>query len=496
MNLAENLDRTARTRGRFAAVTLEDSATSFGEVDWWSRRVAGFLAARGVRTGDRVALVLPDVLEYAALYYGILRLGAVVVPLSPLLGERGLHHHLQDADVTAVVAWSGLRSSVESAAGSLGVVVWLLGPGGFPELLGDARALDLIEPRTSDDTAVIAFTAGTTGEPLGAALTHGNVVRNCEFVVNDLVQLTSDDVVLAGLPLTHAFMQTAGLNAAVRAGAGLVLLTRLDGASALRALRDHGVTVLAGGPQVFEALLREPQRHDLDASRLRVGLCEGAALRVDVLLGFEEAFHCLVLEGYGLAETSPLASFNRMDRRRVGSIGVAVNGVALRVVDEVGREVADGEPGEIVVRGHNVMQGYHGRADATAASIIDGWLRTGDVGVKDEDGFFYVVDRIDDLIVRDGRTIYSREVEDVLHEHPDVELAAVIGIPHPGLGAEVHAVVVLRSGASATPAELQAFVRERLAPHQYPREVHVVTEIPRSSNGKILKRAIRLESRA
>jgi long-chain acyl-CoA synthetase len=518
MNLAENLDRTARTRGRFAAVTLEDAVTSFGEVDRWSRRVAGFLADHGVRTGDRVALVLPDVLEYAALYYGILRLGAVVVPLSPLLTEPALRHHLQDSGATAVVAWAGARSAVEPAATSLGVVVWLLGPGGLPDLLGQALALDVIAPRASDDTAVIAFTAGTTGEPLGAALTHGNVVRNCELVVNDLVQLTSDDVVLAGLPLSHSFMQTAGLNATVRAGAGLVLLARLDGESALHALHEHGVTVLAGGPQVFDALLQRPEPHDhnnhhghhgrnghdhdlherhgRDRTRLRVGLCEGGALPIDVLLGFEEAFGCLVLEGYGLAETSPVVAFNRMDRRRVGSVGVAVNGVELRLVDDTGDEVADGEPGQIVVRGHNVMKGYQGRAEATARTLVGGWLRTGDVGVKDEDGFLYLVDRLKDLIVRDGHTVYSREVEDVLHEHPAVDQAAVIGVPHPGLGAEVHAVVTLRSGTSATPAELRAFVKERLAPHQYPREVHVVDEIPRSSHGKILKRAIRLESRA
>lgn len=495
MNLAENLDRSARARGRYAAVALEDAVASFGEVDGWSRRVAGFLKGHGIGAGDRVALMLPDVLEFAALYYGILRLGAVVVPISPLLSERGARHRLEDSGARAVVAWSTSRVTIETAAGPSATVVWMLEPGGLPDLLGDAVPLDVIAPRGADDAAVIAYTAGTTGEPLGAELTHGNLARNCEVVVNDVLQLTSDDVVLGGLPLFHSFTQTAGLNAAVRAGACLVLLARLDGESALRALHDHGVTVMEGGPTIYDDLLRQPPT-DHDLSRLRVCVSGGAAMPVDVLLGFEEAFQCLVLEGYGLAETSPVVSFNRMDHRRVGSVGVPVNGVELRVVDDTGDEIEDGEPGEIVVRGHNVMKGYRGRAEQTSMALIEGWLHTGDVGVKDEDGFFYVIDRTGELIVTDGRTVFPSEVEEVLNDHPAVAEAAVIGVPHLSLGAEVHAVVTLSPGASATPRELRDFVKDRVAVHQCPRTVDIVSEFPRSSTGKILKRAIRLETRA
>jgi long-chain acyl-CoA synthetase len=395
VNLAENLDRTARARGRFAALAVGDEVVSFSEVDRWSRRVAGFLAEHGLRVGDRVALVLPDVPEFAALYYGILRFGAVVVPMSPHLSEEGVHHRLRDSGSRAVITSAASRAVVVPVARSLGVLAWSLEAGGLADLLGDASPLDPVEPRDADDTAVIVYTAGTTGEPRGAALTHDNLSRNCEVVVNDLLQLTSEDVVLSGLPLSHAFAQTAGLNAVVRAGACLVLLPRLDADAALAALSDRGVTVLEGTPATYDGLLRHPRHGDPALSRLRVCVSQGAALPTDVLLGFEEAFGCQVLEGYGLAEASPVAVFNRTDRRRAGSIGVPVNGVELRVLDDAGAEAEDGEPGEIVVRGHNVMSGYWGRPDETSAALVDGWLRTGDVGVRDEDGFFYVVDRIE-----------------------------------------------------------------------------------------------------
>ena len=496
VNLAENLDRTARARGRSAAMTVGDEATSFAELDLWSRGVAGLLADHGVTTGDRVGLVLPNVPEFAALYYGILRLGAVVVPMNPLIEEREVRHHLEDSGARLVVAWASSAEAVAPAARSLGVVMLVLVPSGLPELVKGYPSRDGVETRDMGDTAVILYTSGTTGRPKGAELTHGNLLRNTEVVVNDVLQLTTEDVVFGGLPLFHSFGQTAGLNAAVRAGACLALLARFDADAALRTLQDQRVTVMEGVPTMYAAMLHHPRRADYDLSRLRVGFSAGAAMPVEVLLGFEEAFECLVLEGYGLSETSPVASFNRMGRRRVGSIGMPVQGVELRVVDEAGSDVEDGEPGEILVRGHNVMKGYWDRPADTAATIVDGWLRTGDVGLRDEDGFFYVVDRLKELINRGGDKVFPREVEEVLHEHPDVVEAAVIGVPHPALGEEVRAVVTLRPLATATGGELRDFVMERVAAHKYPRTVDVVDEIPKTATGKILKRAIRLETRA
>jgi long-chain acyl-CoA synthetase len=496
VNLAENLERTARARGRSAALTVGDRVTTFGDLDRDSRRVAGFLAQRGVQAGDHVGIVVPNVPEFAALYYGILRLGAVVVPMDPLLKEREVRHHLEDAGLRLLVAWSTTREAVEPAARSVGAELHLLEPGALEDLVGDAPALDRAEPRAAGDTAVIIYTSGTTGKPKGAELTHGNLLRNCQVVVNDLLQLTSEDVVFGGLPLFHSFGLTAGLNAAVRAGACLALLTRFSAEAALRTLQDRQVTVMVGVPSMYAAMLHDPQRSEHDLSRLRVGVSGGAAMPVEVLLGFEEAFECLVLEGYGLSESSPVATFNRRDRRRVGSIGLPVKGVELRVVDDLGADVDDGEPGEILVRGHNVMKGYWGRPEDTQAAIVDGWLRTGDVGLRDEDGFFYVVDRMTELINRGGYKVYPREIEEVLHEHPDVLEAAVVGRPHTTLGEEVCAVVTLRPLATATGEELRDFVKRRVAAYKYPRVVDVVDEIPKTANGKILKRAIRLEIRA
>jgi long-chain acyl-CoA synthetase len=495
VNLAENLERTARARGRSAALTVGDRVTTFAELDRDSRGVAGLLAQRGVQAGDRVAVALPNVPEFAVVYYAVLRLGAVVVPLDPVLEEREVADHLEDSGARTLLAWETSTGGTVPAPRA-GADVLVLGTGGLPGLVADAPSLDRVEPRVAGDTAVIVYTSGTTGRPRGVELTHGNLVRNCEVVVNDLVQLTSEDVVFGGLPLFHSFGQTLGLNAAVRAGACLVLLTRFEAEAALRTLQDHGVTVMQGVPATYAAMLRSPHRSDYDLSRLRLGVSGGAPMPVGVLLGFEEAFDCLVLEGYGLSETSPVASFNRRDRRRVGSIGLPVKGVELRVVDDEGADVKDGEPGEILVRGHNVMKGYWGRPDDTAAGLVDGWLHTGDVGLRDDDGFFHVVDRTKELINRGGSRVYPREVEEVLLEHPDVVEAAVVGLPHPGLGEEVGAVVTLRPGASTTGEELRAFAKGRVAAHKYPRTVDVVDELPKTSTGKILKRAIRLETRA
>jgi long-chain acyl-CoA synthetase len=496
VNLAENLERTARARGRSAAVTVGDRVATFAELDRDSRGVAGLLAQRGVRPGDRVGVALPNVPEFAAVYYAVLRLGAVVVPLNPLMEERVVVDHLQDSGARTLLAWETASGAAVPAARELGTDVLVLGPGGLPGLVAGAPALDRVEPRAAGDAAVILYTSGTTGRPRGVELTHGNLVRNCEVVVNDVLQLTSEDVVFGGLSLFHSFGQTAGLNAAVRAGACLSLLPRFDADAALRTLQDQRVTVMQGVPPMYAAMLRSPHRGDYDLSRLRVGVSGCAPMPVGVLLGFEEAFDSLVLEGYGLSEASPVVSFNRRDRRRVGSVGLPVKGVELRVVDDEGAEVVDGEPGELLVRGHNVMKGYWGRPEDTAAVLVDGWLRTGDVGLRDDDGFFYVLGRTTELIDRGGFTVYPREVEEILLEHPDVSEAAVVGLPDTTLGEEVGAVVTLRPLATATGEELRDFVKGRVAAHKYPRTVDIVDEIPKTATGKILKRAIRLENRA
>jgi long-chain acyl-CoA synthetase len=338
---------------------------------------------------------------------------------------------------------------------------------------------------------VILYTSGTTGRPKGAELTQANLARNTEVMRTDLIHLVADDVIFGGLPLFHSFGQTCTLNTAVASGACLTLLPRFAPGEALQIMAGHRVTVFAGVPTMYVALLAQPGRAAYDLSELRVCVSGGAALPVEVQRRFEEAFGCPVLEGYGLSETSPVASFNHPDReRKPGSIGTPIRGVQMRVVDSRGDEVPRGEIGEIVIRGHNVMKGYWRKPEETAEAIQDGWFRTGDLGRVDADGYFMIVDRKKDMIIRGGYNVYPREIEEVLYEHPAVAEAAVIGLPHRALGEEVGAAVTLKPGADATAGELRDYVKAQVAAYKYPRKVWIVDELPKGPTGKILKREI------
>jgi long-chain acyl-CoA synthetase len=334
------------------------------------------------------------------------------------------------------------------------------------------------------------YTSGTTGRPKGAELTHANLAANVEVMASDLVRAGPDDVILGGLPLFHSFGQTCGLNTAIRVGACLTLVARFTPAKVLEVLERDRVTVFEGVPTMYTGLLAEPRRAGL---ALRVCVSGGAALPVELLRGFEEAYGCVILEGYGLSETSPVATFNHPDRpRKAGSIGTPIHGVELRLVDEFGRDVPAGEIGEIAIRGHNVMKGYWRRPDATAEAIPDGWFRSGDLARVDDDGFYFIVDRRKDLIIRGGYNVYPREIEEILYEHPAVAEAAVIGVPHPALGEEVAAAVVVKPGATASPEDLRDYVKGQVAAYKYPRRICLLDALPKGPTGKILKREIRL----
>ena len=338
---------------------------------------------------------------------------------------------------------------------------------------------------------MILYTSGTTGVPKGAELTHANLLRNAEVTAATLLAAGPGDVVMGCLPLFHSFGLTCGLNAAVLGGACLALLPRFDPGEALEIISREKVTIFEGVPTMYAALLHHPDRGQADVSSLRVCVSGGAALPLEILRGFEDAFGCPILEGYGLSETSPVASFNHPGRpRKPGSIGTPVAGVQMRVVDDAGAEVPQGEVGEVAIRGHNVMKGYWRDPDATAAAIPDGWFRTGDLARVDEDGYFYIVDRKKEMIIRGGYNVYPREIEEALYEHPGVAGAAVVGIPHESLGEEVGAAVALKPGASATPEELREFVRERVAAYKYPRQVWLVDQLPKGPTGKILRREV------
>jgi long-chain acyl-CoA synthetase len=493
MNLADLVVRSARSHPDKVAVRLDDATLTYEQLDTASKLVAGFLAEQGVVPGARVGLMLPNVPHWAVLYYGILRAGAVAVPMNPLLKEREVAHCLGDSGAQLLFVWHGFLDEAQAGAKLVGADTVAVDPGTFPGLLRSCTPVDGVAVREPDDTAVVLYTSGTTGQPKGAELTHANLHRNVEIIVSELMHVVADDVIFGGLPLFHVFGQTCGLNASVAAGATLTLLPRFEPTAALTVLARDRVTVFEGVPTMFGALVNHPHRDQFDVSALRVCASGGAAMPVEVMSEFELAFGCVVLEGYGLSETSPAVTFNLVGARKPGSIGTPVSGVEVRIVDDRGEEVATGELGEIVIRGHNVMKGYWGRPDATAEAIRDGWFHSGDIGRVDEDGFFFIVDRKKDLVIRGGYNVYPREIEEVLYEHTAVAEAAVIGMPHPDLGEEVAAVVALKPGAAVSPDDLRTYVKERVAAYKYPRVVQVVAALPKGATGKILKREIVLD---
>ena len=490
MNLATILTESAARDPEHVALRLDDLELSYAQLDGASAHIAGLLADKGISPGDRVGIMLPNVPYFAVCYYGVLRAGAVVVPMNVLLKRREVAFYLRDSGAKLLFAWHGFAEDAQAGADDAGAECVLVTPGEFEHQVGAAKPRVELVDTADTATAVILYTSGTTGTPKGAELTHGNLARNAEIACG-LFGLGADGVTLGALPLFHSFGQTCGLNATIAAGGTLTLIPRFDPRTALEIIQRDRVNVFQGVPTMYGAILHHPEQATVDTSTLQVCVSGGSAMPVELMRGFEEAFGCKVLEGYGLSETSPVASFNHPDReRKPGSIGTPVDGVEMKLVDDEGREVPDGEVGEIVIRGHNVMKGYWNKPEATADSIRDGWFHSGDMARIDDQGYFFIVDRKKDMIIRGGYNVYPREIEEVLYEHPAVREAAVIGLPHDQYGEEVGAAVALKDGAQVTSEELRDYVKAQVAAYKYPRLVWFVDELPTGPTGKILKREI------
>ncbi len=490
MNLASILTDSAALQPDKVAVKLDDVELTYAQLDGASAHVAGLLRERGVEPGDRVGIMLPNIPHFPVCYYGVLRAGGIVVPMNVLLKKREVAFYLSDSGAKLVFAWEGFAEDARAGAEEAGAECVIVEMAGFQDVVGSAPAVTEVTDTEDSDTAVILYTSGTTGTPKGAELTHANLTRNCQIAI-ELFGLGSDAVVLGALPLFHSFGQTCGMNASTFGGATLTLIPRFDPKKALEIIQRDKVSVFEGVPTMYNAMLHEPSRDQFDTSTLRVCASGGSAMPVELMRAFEEAFGCKVLEGYGLSETSPIASFNHPEReRKPGSIGTPVDGVEMKVVDDQDNEVPAGEVGEIVIRGHNVMKGYWNRQDATEETMRGGWFHSGDMAKVDDDGYFHIVDRKKDLIIRGGYNVYPREIEEVLYEHPDVREAAVVGIPDDSLGEEVGAAVALKDGASASADELRDYVKDQVAAYKYPRKVWLVDDLPKGPTGKILKREI------
>ncbi|GAB91150.1 long-chain-fatty-acid--CoA ligase [Gordonia rhizosphera] len=493
MTLTDNLRQTAERRPDVIAIKMDDTEISYAELSGLAARTARWLRDLGIEPGDRVAVSLPNIAQMPILYYGILWAGGVVVPMNPLYKDREFAHVLRDSGATVFFAWNGVAEQAAKGAADAGATFVEVDPATFTGHV-TSHAATRAAARDGEDTAVILYTSGTTGAPKGAELTHANMVRNAEVCASDrLIGLSAGDVVFGGLPLFHVFGQTCMMNASVLTGATLTLLPRFDPQRALEIIERDKVTHMGGVPTMYVALSQFTDRGTYDTSSLTRCVSGGSALPVEILTAFEEAYDAMLLEGYGLSETSPVASFNHADReRKAGSVGQPVEGVELKLIDADFNEVPEGSDGEIAIKGHNVMKGYFGNPEATDAVLKDGWFRTGDIGRRDDDGYYYIVDRAKDMIIRGGYNVYPREVEVVLYGHPAVASAAVVAIPSQMHGEEVAAVITVKPGMTVTEDEIQQYTKDRVAAYKYPRVVRIVDELPLGPTGKILKREIKV----
>jgi long-chain acyl-CoA synthetase len=503
LNLAMMLRESANARPEKAAVLFDGGSVSYAELDAASDRVAAGLVGRGLRPGDAVALQLPNVPEFVVAYFGILKAGCVAVPVNLLFKAAEVGYVLADSGARLLITWAGVAEEAAKGAADAGVseLFVLRTPGaphpavgrGFGQLL-ETAVLGPPPLHQSDpgDTAVIVYTAGTTGRPKGAELTHFQLFMNAD-TPGRLFGIRDEDVVLVVLPLFHVFGLSSILDVCVRFAATMSLVPRFDPAKVLEVIARDRVTVFEGVPTMYIALLDHPDRDRHDTSSLRVGVSGGAPIPAEIIDEVERTFGIVVLEGYGLSETASTTTFNvSAEERRIYSVGKPIYGVEVQVWDAAGEVLPPGPEhvGELVVRGVNVMRGYHGNPAATREAMAGGWFHTGDLGYVDRDGFFFVVDRKKDLIIRGGENVYPREVEDVLYTHPAVAEAAVVGIPDDRLGQEVKAVVALRPGRTVSEAELVGYVRERVASYKYPRSVEFREHLPMNATGKILKREL------
>jgi long-chain acyl-CoA synthetase len=500
-NLAVMLRESARRAPAKTAVILGDATLSYAQLDQLSDRVAASLTAGGLAPGDRVGLQLPNIPQFVIAYFGILKAGGVVVPMNVLLKAPEIAFQLENSGARTLITFGGFADEAAKAAETAAVTsLYVVGETATPVasapfetlLAGDAPGPQLAA-RSPADPAVIIYTSGTTGTPKGAVLSHIGLYMNAD-IPGRLFEFAEEDVAVVALPLFHVFALSSIMNTCVLLGGTMTLVPRFDPRAVLELMQRDRVTVFMGVPTMYIALLQAVDSADYDLSSLRVAVSGGAPIPAEVIDSFESRFGVPILEGYGLSESSSTATFNiSVSERKVYSVGKPIWGTSLQIWDEDSRPLPPGADhvGEVVLRGMNIMTGYYDNPEATAKAFAGGWFHTGDLGYVDEDGFLFIVDRIKDLIIRGGYNVYPREVEEVLYAHPAVAEAAVIGVPDPKMGEEVHAIVAVKPGQSVTEAELIEFVKERAAAYKYPRAIEFRDSLPKGATGKILKKELR-----
>ena len=498
LNLNENLKKSAARFPNRTAYTFLNQSTTYAELDKLVDCASSGLCGAGIRKGDRVALILGNCPEFVIAYYGILRAGAVVVPINPAYTSGEISYILSNSQAQAVITHSSLESTMTPLREKLEQLKMVI----YTESIDSEwtwehliQVTEGIFESTSidkDDLAVILYTSGTTGKPKGAMLSHRNLASNAA-AMSQLAEFTEEDRIIAVLPMFHVFSIATCINIPIASGAAIVIVPKFSPTDVINSIRREKATIFAGVPTMFSFLLQVLGATAKDFSSIRACFSGGASIPVELLHRFEEKFQVPVLEGYGLSETAPVTAFNPLrGTRKPGSVGIEIPEVKNKVVDPNGMEVPRGEIGELIVKGPNVMMGYLGMPEATSSALKDGWFYTGDLARMDEEGYIYIVDRKKDMILVGGYNVFPREVEEVLYQHPAIVETAVIGMPDKEYGEIVMAFVVTND-EDITMDDILYFCQDKLAKYKLPKQVEFMKELPKNSTGKILKRALRVE---
>ncbi|MDR3233248.1 MAG: long-chain fatty acid--CoA ligase [Planctomycetaceae bacterium] len=518
LNLASALQQSAALYPADTAVICGDRSFTFTELERWTGKIAEFFLVQGVKRGDHILLLAPNVPEFTAVYFAALRIGAVAVPINVQLLPQEIADILEHSDAKHIAVWHGLAEKgleafekVDSCRNIFFIGAkreelpesvlghHLTGPLHRPvkfvldEFLDDLTGSVDYAQTSPDDTAVILYTSGTTGKSKGVELTHFNLFSNALYAQDRKIFIKHGDTAIAVLPLFHTFGQTAMQNAPLLAGATVVMVPHFEIRKALDEMDKHSVTHIAAVPTMYNLMLQTLRRRNYDLSSLRTAISGGASLPVELYNELEKILKFKIVEGYGLSETSPFVCMTPAQENVIhkqGSTGTALYGTEVRIIREDSSFADAGEVGELVVRGHNVMKGYYKDAAATESAFVNGWFRTGDIAKYDSDGYFFILDRAKDVIIRAGMNIYPREIEEVLLHHPAVQEAAVVGIPDETLSESVTAFVVRVPEAEVTAVQLQKYCREHLALYKCPKTVIFRESLPKNATGKIQKREL------
>jgi long-chain acyl-CoA synthetase len=517
------LEKTAKKHPEKAAIAYFEREINYVELDSLSNQFAGALRALGVKKGDRVAVFLPNIPQFVIAYFGVLKAGAVLTAISPLHKEREVEYQLTDSEAETIVALDSLYPIVEKVwsktslknviitsleeyasktTATPSTVEQKLNVYSFQELLKEKGAEPLkVSINPKEDLAALQYTGGTTGTAKGAMLTHLNLVSNALAFAAWIKGATAEDTFLTALPLFHIYGMTTSMNVPISLAAKMVLLPRFEPVKALETIQRHRVTVFCGVPTMYAVLLTNPELGRFDLTSIRVCISGASPLPPQVQKKFMDITGGFLAEGYGLTEASPVTHCNPVDKTmrtvRLGSIGLPLPDTTARIADvETGEKtLGAGETGELAVKGPQVMRGYWKRPEETALVLRDGWLLTGDIAKMDRDGYFYITDRKKDLIKYKDYSVYPRELEDVIYEHPAVKLCAVVGKPSAVVGEIPKAFIVLKDGEKVTEVEIIAFVKEKVAPYKAVREVEFRKELPVSGAGKVLRRVLQEEEK-